>query len=181
MWLSPRGIQGLVKYRDTDMERVWVCGDLQFHRCLLQPSCSSPVTLPGAGSSLEIRAHGTRWAHQDQILLTGKKESKYTKQSLSPNCKDSPENVIPHISNSRTQIQISTNLILKYLSKFYCLLGHVSWFWAPSSGTAIGIVRVLWSQPDASLRLTGGNVAEKRSRKTWIEKKNDEPLNTFES
>lgn len=142
----------------------------------LQLSCDSPRSwqLSGGPSSWnQVSTPGPDF-------INGKK-SKYTKQSLSPNFKASPENVIPHISNSRTQIQTSTNLILKYLRKFYCLLRHVSRFWAPSSGTAIGIVRVLWSQPDASLRLTGGNVAEKRSRKTWIEKKNDEPLNTFES
>lgn len=78
--LPPRGIQGLVKYRDTDMDRLWLCGDLQFHRCLLQPSCSSPVILPGATSSPEVRAHGNRtrlyWREKK------KKESTQNKPSV---------------------------------------------------------------------------------------------------
>lgn len=137
----------------------------------LQLSCDSPRTWE-LSELMEARPD----------FIEGKKERKYTKQSLSPkNCKHSPENVIPYISNSRTHVQSTASLIKKYLRKFYFLLGHVSWFWAPASGTAIGIIRLLWSQPDASLRLTGGNVEEKRRGITQIEKKNDDSLNTFES
>lgn len=60
----------------------------------LQFSCDSP-------RGYELSGGPSSWK-QDQIVLRGKKkERKHTEQTFSPkNCKDSPANVTPYISQA---------------------------------------------------------------------------------